>query len=595
MKEKWSQYKSIIILGIIITLFISGTVFYEKGTSPVSHSPKGENIVDEGDTIEEDSIEEVTPLYLYMEEDNLEDLYTRDPLDSQRLDGYIKLSQQEGEERRVEVRFRGDSTRYLPKKSFHIRFEEGQDFIFGSNRLNLNASYTDPSLMREKLAMDMFKELGLPAPRAKYIDLYINDIYEGLYIHIERIDENLLKNAGLNPNGTLVRDEFIRNIDKEEIDRSSLFGYNIDSIEEKEDFLKENFDYRNKPDWGALAQLASWIYDTPAGEEFYRGFQEKFYLEEFIDWLAIHFLIGDVDSFGDDYWLYIDHQAPNGRWRLIPWDKDLTFGSTFRPGEYVDNNFFAYEYHMIQHGHRNNDIITKFMTTDELRQKLYDRMEYLMEETFSPNYFKRKTSNLRKAIEDSVGIQPSEEAFRLHSQNHHGDLGDDDYYIENILDFIELRYGYLKTHIKQDKRDRYRAEIQLANYKAGDTLYFTDGRGWTMGKLEVHAIKGGDSILMEVEEIEDILPINRLWKITTNAEKISGQLTLYYRNDIYYFGRENWYHEDSPLGNQWSLVIGRYNKGEIETLESTVNPYSNKVTTTIELKNQEELIMTYQQ
>lgn len=536
---------------------------------------------------------EIQSIYLYMEEEDIEELYSRDPLSEDRIEGSVKLSPEDEDSSIVELRFRGDSTRYLPKKSFNIRFQEEQDFLFGSDRMNLNASYTDPSLMREKLAMDMFHELGLPAPRTAYFDLYINDVYEGLYLHVERIDENLLGNLRVNKKGTLVRDRFTRNLTKEEIDRASVFGYDIANVKNQMLLLEENFDYRGKPNWDSLIDLAEWVYDTPEGDEFYKGLQEYFHLDSFVDWVAVHLLVGDIDSFADDYWLYKDHEDANSKWMMIAWDKDLTFGSTYRTGEYVDNDFFAYEYDFYKHGYRHNDLIAKFLRTPELRQKLFDRMEVLMEGVFTPQYFENRIKLLREATEKSTTTPPAEGAFLLHGQNHHGALDKYEYHLETLLDFIELRYGFLKQQIHGVEDQFYSAKVDLSSYKEGDTVTFIDARGWTIGKLHLQEIINPGTISLRVDQKGKIKGIDRIWTVDARNAEVIGDLTLYYRNDVAGFGRGNWFEEATALGKQWRLSIAQYNGGMIQSMPSRINPYSNKVTAEVTLKNIMQLVITY--
>ncbi|AKL93618.1 spore coat protein CotH [Clostridium aceticum] len=530
-------------------------------------------------------------LFIYVEEEELVKLYQRDPLDDQRVEGSLKTSPQDKTAKKIELRFRGDSTRYLPKKSFNIRFQEGQDFLFGSNRMNLNASYTDPALMREKISMDMFKELGLPAPRVEYFNLYINNVYEGLYVHVERIDENLLKHLGMNDEGTLVRDSFAANLEKEEIGRASLFGYDLSNTEDPVTLLKENFSYRGNPHWQAVVDLAEWIYNTPAGEDFYMGFQERFYLEDFVDWLAIHLLIGDIDSFADDYWLYLDHHNSDAKWRIIPWDKDLTFGSTYRPQVYVDNHYFAYEYDFYEHSYRDNAMIIKFFQTPQLQEKLFKRMEYLMEEIFTLEYFVSKTIDLRGYIEDSLNVVPSKHAFVLHTQNHHGRLGKVEEHVETILEFVALRYQFIKRQI--DPIEKSPVIVDLANYKEGDTIYFTDYKGWTIGKLLLKEIKEVGNVTLTVEHKEEMKGIDRLWSILPENADFIGELTLYYRNEIFAFGKQNWYEEEVATGRQWDLIMGYYRDGRVESISSKVNPYCNKITATLHIRDREEIVITH--
>jgi hypothetical protein len=154
--------------------------------------------------------DDIQDLYLYADDEVIQELYERDPTIDDRVEGEIRLSP-DGEALPLDgFRFRGHSARHHPKKSFNIRFSEEQELFGNDDRLNLNASYTDPSMIREKLAWDMFHEIGHVAPRSTFFNLYINDHYEGLYRHVDRVDNVLLRRNGLNPDGTLVREHLFK-------------------------------------------------------------------------------------------------------------------------------------------------------------------------------------------------------------------------------------------------------------------------------------------------------------------------------------------------------------------------------------------------
>ncbi|MFC2096785.1 CotH kinase family protein, partial [Bacteroidota bacterium] len=79
-----------------------------------------------------------------------------------------------------DVRFRGATARELPKKSWKIQFKNNQN-IFIAEELNLNAEYRDNSLMRNYLIMNLFKFLGYPASEVKFVNLFVNDEYKGVF------------------------------------------------------------------------------------------------------------------------------------------------------------------------------------------------------------------------------------------------------------------------------------------------------------------------------------------------------------------------------------------------------------------------------
>ena len=106
------------------------------------------------------------------------------------------------------VRFKGESSYdFYPgkKKPFRIKFNKfikGQDFK-GLEELNLTNNFKDPSMMREKLYLDILNKEGLPAPRATYAKVYINDKYWGLYLINESIDKVFLETRFNDSKGNL--------------------------------------------------------------------------------------------------------------------------------------------------------------------------------------------------------------------------------------------------------------------------------------------------------------------------------------------------------------------------------------------------------
>ena len=346
----------------------------------------------------------------------VDELYRRPLHDDTLLPARARLGEEAPVQTLSGLRFRGNSSRALPKKGFHVRFSSGQPVLFGSDRMNLMANWTDPSMQRQTIALAMFRDLGLMASRTRQFDLFLNGIYEGLYTHVERVDGNLLGRYGRRE-GTLVRDQFRRDPD---MPLSSLFGFDLAAIPEDERaaFVAARFDSRGSPDWHALVELALWQQATPAGTAFAEGFGQRFDVDHFIDWLALHVLVGDVDAFGDDYWLHLD--PDDGLWRTLPWDKDLSFGKHYRGGFGVANDYFFYEYPVnTNHGNR---LVRKVLDTPSLRTRLDQRVLELAGQVFTPDYFQTEVSALTEVLLDSIEIQAGPVAFHRHPANHHGAL-----------------------------------------------------------------------------------------------------------------------------------------------------------------------------
>lgn len=92
--------------------------------------------------------------------------------------------------RNVGIRSRGQGSRNPIKPGFRVdvaHYTTGQTFV-GLSALILDNIWQDDSLIREKLAFEMFERMGQPAPRESFCRLYINNEYQGLYNITEEID-----------------------------------------------------------------------------------------------------------------------------------------------------------------------------------------------------------------------------------------------------------------------------------------------------------------------------------------------------------------------------------------------------------------------
>ena len=86
---------------------------------------------------------------------------------------------------------RGNSTWSQNKKSYTLQFSQAYDLLgmgSGENWVLLSNSF-DESGLRNKLAYDVAKELGVKyAVDSEYVDLYIDNVYYGLYLLAEKIE-----------------------------------------------------------------------------------------------------------------------------------------------------------------------------------------------------------------------------------------------------------------------------------------------------------------------------------------------------------------------------------------------------------------------
>lgn len=112
---------------------------------------------------------------------------------------------------------RGNSTWYYPKKSYGIKLKEEADMLgMGSARSwILLSNVEDYTYLRNRITYDMAVEAGMiGAPESRYVDLYLNNEYHGMYLLCEKIEagENRIPMADLD----LENEKYNKNIENVE-------------------------------------------------------------------------------------------------------------------------------------------------------------------------------------------------------------------------------------------------------------------------------------------------------------------------------------------------------------------------------------------
>lgn len=237
----------------------------------------------------------------------------------------------------VGMRGRGNSFSEDNKRSFKIKFDcvdplastegaavgermdlssyKGRRFM-GLEALNLRASNNDPTGVRDILAYRLFREAGVPAPRCSAAMLYLNGECLGLYLITEDPDNQLLKKWFDDDSGDLYKCGW---------DGSAGATFEPSSFSKKRYDKKEG---KDKVDHASLMAFLKALGDVRSGADL-EALVDK---ENVIAYNAICSLTGHWDSLNgnanNDY-VYLDPK--DGKWHVVVWDPDNSFGSDWIP------------------------------------------------------------------------------------------------------------------------------------------------------------------------------------------------------------------------------------------------------------------------
>jgi hypothetical protein len=223
----------------------------------------------------------------------------------------------------IGFRLRGNTSRDSKKKSFKVSFNsfvKGRKF-YDIEKLDLNGEHNDPSIIRSKLAFDLFRDAGVTASRASHAAVYINSNYYGLYISVEHIDEEFIQKNFSDDSGNLWKCLYPADLKYlgsnpvlyKNLMNGAVPAYELSTNEESGDFTK-------------LAKLIDVISNTPTNT-FPDSIEKYLDVRRVLEYFALNTLIGSWDDYRslmNNYYLY--HIPSEDKITLIPYDYDNTFG-----------------------------------------------------------------------------------------------------------------------------------------------------------------------------------------------------------------------------------------------------------------------------
>lgn len=244
------------------------------------------------------------------------------------------------------VSIHGSTSAGYPKKSFKLTLAEPAPLLNLPERAPwvLNAAYIDRSLMRHKLAYDLFRSLSTkPAPRravaSRFAEVYLNGRYNGAYLLMEKVDSQLLGLRAFHTNdvshGCLYK----------AVDHAANFGHPGHA-----GFEQQEPDAVVLPYWQPLDEFDRFVSSSPDAEFFHpqTGIGSRLDLDNAVDFHLLVLVTGNVDGITKNFLIARDQPAPgqpSPRFFFVPWDYDGTFGRNWNaaklaPAFWLSNHLF---------------------------------------------------------------------------------------------------------------------------------------------------------------------------------------------------------------------------------------------------------------
>ena len=322
-----------------------------------------------------------------------------------------KTNMETGELLRSDIRYRGASSLNYPKKSFAIKLKdetgESIDRTFcglrNDNYWILDAMWVDPGRVRNRVATDLWNDFSsdpyyksqeknlINGTRGQFVEVFIDDVYWGLYCMTERIDRKQLKLKKYQEETQTIRGLLYKSVTWS---YSAMMGYVPDAgpntnynipgfnnrsnswsgyegdypdLEDDEPFnwtpLYNAVEFAGKSSANVFKNEVAYYFDIPVWADYYL----------FIE------LILATDNHGKNTYLSIYDITDSKKMLVTPWDLDGTFGRQWS-GSKVPSQVNFIE-HIVKHEHGEHNLLRRLKENNtagfnDILKKRYDELRF---------------------------------------------------------------------------------------------------------------------------------------------------------------------------------------------------------------------------
>lgn len=295
----------------------------------------------------------------------------------------------------VGFRLRGNTSRTAEKKSFKIAvnsFQSGRNY-HGLEKLNLNGEHNDPTVARSKTAWDIFRDFKVVGSRAAHAQVYINNVYYGLCLNVEHIDDKFVELRYGSQSGNLYKCTWPADL--------TYIGSNQDDYKPGGLFEYELKTNKAADDYSGLVHFLDVLNNT-SNTSFMQEIEKVFNVNQFLKYYAVAVFIGHWDGYAynkNNFYLY---DNPNtGKFEFIPYDLDNTFGIDWMGIDWANRDIYNWA---DDYGER--PLVKRLLAQSTYRDRFSYYMNQLLDSIVDPTIILPKIDALKDKIYNAANLDP---------------------------------------------------------------------------------------------------------------------------------------------------------------------------------------------
>mgnify|MGYP000492265032 FL=1 len=297
----------------------------------------------------------------------------------------------------VGIKYKGNSSYNVnnTKNPMHIKLDyinNGQS-IDGYNVLKLSNGFRDPSFVREVLSYEMAREY-MPAPKATYANVFVNDTLIGLYTCVQSIDDDFTNENFYERKGPFFK---VDNTGISVLGCSGPLG--ILEYYSDTSCYQRAYKMESTNDWPQLGDFLDTLNNYFTEVENVMDIDRTLWMMAFEN--LIVGLDGPINSIPHNFYLFKDN---NGRFSPLLWDMNMAFGA-FTNGLPNANLQELDIFH--ESTNSQNKLTTQVFSSDRYKRMYVAHMRTILNEQFVNNNYSARASQLQQLIDADVSSDPN--------------------------------------------------------------------------------------------------------------------------------------------------------------------------------------------
>jgi len=346
------------------------------------------------------------------------------------------------------IRYKGYSSVHLEdiKNPFNIdlAYTVKNNNYKGFTSLRLSNVNYDPSFIREALSYEIARKY-MPASRANFANVYVNDTLLGLYSNVEAVNDRFIlryfpekHNSFVKGSPSTLEYPFGQNANLADTHGTDSTGY------------QPYYALESEYGWSDLYHFISVLNKQPDSAATVLNIDRALWMH------AFNYSILNLDSYigySQNYYLYKDD---NGVFNTIPWDMNMSFGSfrhsdgsTHFNGLTISQTKQLDPLGLMNFAVSPRPLITNLFKNDTLKRMFLAHMRTILAENINNNDYFVRGEFMQEIIDSAVKADTNKfysyENFQKNLLYTVGSSGSADEF-PGIKDLMEARLAYLETY-----------------------------------------------------------------------------------------------------------------------------------------------------